>query len=129
MIERIETLQQRWESYRPTKTQATWLTVGCVAATLILGFGAGGWVTGGKAKQQVAEAAANARYELAAAVCADRFMQAENARGRLAKLNGAGWYDRGELLAKEGWATMPDRKEPNTAVAGMCASLLADKKT
>jgi hypothetical protein len=126
---RIEALQQRWEDYRPTKGQAIGLAIGCVMAVLALGFGAAGWVSNASAQKMVAEAADNARNQLAAAVCADKFLRADNAGARLAKLNDAGWYDRNELVAKGGWATMPDRKEPDSAVAGMCASLLADKKT
>jgi hypothetical protein len=31
-------------------------------------------------------------------------------------------------VAKGGWATMPDRKEPNSIVATMCAAQLAERK-
>jgi hypothetical protein len=64
----------------------------------------------------VAEAAANARHE------------GKNAGVILAKLKEAGGYDRDELVAKGGWATMPDRKEPNSTVAGLCAAKLAEMK-
>jgi hypothetical protein len=125
---RIEALQQRWEAYRPTKAQAIWLAIICVFATLVLGFSFAGWVTGGTAEKMATDAATTARNELAAAVCADRFMHGENADARLAKLNSSGWWERSELVSSGGWATMPDRKEPNSAVAYMCASLLTDKK-
>src|SRR5687767_11974076 len=124
----IDALRERWIEYRPTKTAAAWFGVGCVAATLIGGFGFGGWVSGAKAQQQVAEAAANARHELAAAVCVDEFMAGKDAGAVLAKLKEAAWYDRNELVAKGGWATMPDRKEPNSTVAGLCAAKLAEMK-
>ena len=127
MMRSIEALQQRWEDYRPTKSEAISLAIACVAATLLLGFGVAGWVSGSTAQKSVADASQKARNELAAAVCADRFMRAENVTLRLAKLNDAGWYDRSELLMKGGWATMPDRKEPDGAVAGECAFLL-DRK-
>ena len=124
----IDTLRRRFEDYRPTKTQAFWIATGCVAATLVLGFGPGGWVSAGTAQKRIDEAAASARQELAAAVCVEEFMSAKDAGAQLAKLVQAGWYERGELVAKGGWATMPDRKEPNSAVATMCAEKLAERK-
>jgi hypothetical protein len=123
---RLEAIRERFIEYRPTKTHAVWFGVGCIAATLIVGFGFAGWVTGGSTQKQVAEASANARHELAAAVCVDEFMAAKDAGATLAKLKEAGWYDRGELVAKGGWATMPDRKEPNSTVASLCAAKLAE---
>lgn len=122
----IDALKQRWEAYQLTKTQAAWVGVGCIAATLVIGFGFAGWVTGGKAEKMVAEAATNARQELATAVCVEEFMASAGAKATLVKLKDAGWYERGEVLAKGGWATMPDRKEPNSVVAAMCATKLTE---
>jgi len=124
----IERMRQGWEDYRPTKTHTFWIAAGCVAATLVLGFGPGGWVTGATAQKRIDEAATNARQELATAVCVEEFMRAKDATARLAKLVDTGWYERGELVAKGGWATMPDRKEPNSVVATMCAAQLAETK-
>ncbi len=124
----IERLRQRCEDYRPTKAHSFWIAAGCVAATLVLGFGPGGWVSGGTAQKRIEEAATNARQQLATAVCVEEFMRAKDARARLAKLMETGWYERGELVAKGGWATMPDRKEPNSVVATMCAAELAERK-
>jgi hypothetical protein len=123
---RIEALQQRWEGYQPSKTQAFWIAAAAVGATLIIGFGFAGWVSGGTAQKMVTEAAATARHELATAVCVEEFMAEKEAGQRLVKLKDAGWYERSELLVKGGWATMPDRKEPNTIVAAMCAAKLSE---
>jgi hypothetical protein len=128
-LTKAELLRQRWDELRLTKTQAFWLAAGSAAATLALGFGLAGWVTGGTAGKRVAEAATQARQELATAICVDEFMAAANAKARLAKLSEATWYDRGEMIAKAGFATMPDRKEPNSAVATLCAEKLAESKT
>lgn len=124
----IERMRQRWEDYRPTKTHTFWIAAGCVVATLILGFGPGGWVSGGTAQKRIDEAATEARQKLATAVCVEEFMRAKDANARLARLMQAGWYERSEFVAKGGWATMPDRKEPNSAVATMCAAELAERK-
>ena len=127
-LSRMEVLRQRWDELRLTKTQGLWLAAGCVAATLIVGFGAAGWVTGAAAEQRVSEAAVHARQELATAICVEEFMAGADAKARLAKLSAASWYDRGEMIAKGGWATMPDRREPNSAVAALCAGRLAEMK-
>jgi hypothetical protein len=117
-------LRARWQDYRPTKAQTFWIAAGCVAATLILGFGAGGWVTGGTAQNMVSQATADARLQLAAAVCVEDFMQAANASGRLQKLKDIAWYQRADLIVDGGWATMPDKTEPNSTVAYSCAEKL-----
>jgi len=120
-------LMDRWDDYRITKAQAFWFAAACVAATLILGFSAGGWVTGGTARETVSEAATNARQKLATAVCVDEFMQAAGAASRLEKIEQAMWHERDELVSAGGWATMPDRKEPNSVLASLCASELAER--
>lgn len=125
---KLEMLRQRWDDYQLTKTQALWLAVGSAVATLIVGFGMAGWVTGGTAEKMVTEAATNSRQELATAICVEEFMAAKDASQRLAKLHDASWYDRGELIAKGGWATMPDRTEPNGVVATLCATRLVERK-
>jgi hypothetical protein len=123
-----ETLSQRWEDYRPTKTQTFWIAAGAVALTLIAGFGFGDWKTGTRADQMVADAATQARQQLAAAVCVDHFMKAADAGKRLDALRNETVYRRGDFIAEKGWATMPDRKEPNGAVAYMCAERLGSLK-
>jgi hypothetical protein len=125
-LTKMELLRQRWDELRLTKAQGFWLAAGSVAATLVVGFAMAGWVTAGTAEKRVAEAATNSRHELATAICVEEFMAAADARARLAKLNDASWYDRGEMVAKGGWATMPDRKEPNSVVATLCAGKLAE---
>lgn len=121
----VQTTLQGWREFRPSKAQALGCAVGAALLLLVIGFGPGGWVTGGKAQQMAAEAATQARTELAVAVCAEEFMGGKDAQARLSSLRSASWYERGDLVAKAGWATMPDRKEPNSAVAAQCAARLA----
>lgn len=124
----LDSMRESWLGFRPTKTQAFWFAAGSVAATLIVGFAYAGWVTGGKAEQLRLGAAQEARQTLAAAVCAEEFMQAEGAKARLAALGKLPYYLRSDRLAEDGWATMPDRKDPNTDVARLCAGHLAEKE-
>jgi hypothetical protein len=126
-MEHSRNLMQRWNNYRPTKEQTFWIALGCIVATLVIGFGLGGWVTGGTAQEMATVAAQESRLELAAAVCAEDFMRAADARERLAKLKKVEWYERDELVAAGGWATMPGESEANGAVAQMCATRLAEK--
>jgi hypothetical protein len=121
-------LRGRWQDYRPTKTQVFWIGIACIAATLIAGFGAAGWVTGETSRRMAADAATDARHLLAAAVCVEEFMAAANAGARLEKLRDSTWYQRGDLIAAGGWATMPDKTEPNNAVASACAEKLVQLK-
>ena len=127
-MDRMESLRKGWEDLQFTKGQAVWIGIGGIIATRVVGFGLAGWVGGGTHQKLVAEAAATARHELAAAVCADEFLALKDAKTRLVTLKDTGWYERGEILAKEGFATMPDRKEPNPTVAAMCAARLTETK-
>ena len=116
-----------WNEYRPTKEHAFWIAVAAVIGTLIVGFGLAGWVTGGTAKKMADEAAATSRNQLAAAVCAEHFMRSADAKLRLAKLQALESWERDDHLVNGGWATMPGEKEPDSTVAQLCATRLADE--
>ena len=93
------------------------------------GFAAGQWLRGEMTEVAAEEAAREARIELAAAICADDFMEQSDAPGALAKLAAVHWDKRAEMLAREGWATMPDRERPNKAAARLCAAKLGEAYT
>lgn len=120
-------LMTRWNEYRPTKEQTFWIALAGIVATLVVGFGLAGWVTGGTAQKMSDEASAAAHNQLAAAVCAEHFLRATDAKARLAKLQALQWWERDDHLAQAGWATMPGEKEPNGAVAEMCAQRLSEE--
>jgi membrane protease subunit HflC len=52
----------------------------------VVGFSLGGWVIGGSAREMAEDSAAQARQELAAVVCVDRFMAAPDAGVQLTAL-------------------------------------------
>jgi hypothetical protein len=116
---------QRWGSMQPSKTLLAWSCVGSIAATIVVGFMWGGWVTGSSARAMAADAAAEARAELAAAVCVERFQSAGDASAQLAALKELQRYSRGSFVQKGGWATMPDRPETTDRTARLCAERLA----
>jgi hypothetical protein len=106
--------------------RTVWTGIGAVAATLVVGFGFAGWVTGGTAEKMANEAANAAHDQLAAAVCAEQFLRAANARERLAKLQSLEWWERDDKLAADGWATMPGETEPALGVPIRCATRLSE---
>lgn len=117
-------LGERWNQAQPTKAVAFWACVASVAATLIVGFTWGGWVTAGTALR-VAEARADeAVAQRLAPMCA-RQAQADPARDeKLKALKDISSWGYGEYVQKQGWATMPGEKEPDRSVAEACARLL-----
>src|SRR4051812_46081128 len=124
-----QSLGQRWEASRPTKTALFWSCAGCVAATMIVGFTWGGWTTGGTARAMAQDAALSSRNELAAGVCVDRFRAAGDASAQLVALKALGSWDRGTFVEKGGWAAMPDKVAPGDGTARLCGEKLAALET
>ena len=119
-----QSLGQRWEASRPTKTLTFWSCAGCAVATIVVGFTWGGWTTGGTARSMAQEAALSSRNELAAAVCADRFKAAADGPAQLVALKALGGWDRGSFVEKGGWAATPDKVEAGEGAARLCADKL-----
>ncbi len=96
----------------------------CGAVALaVVGFSWGGWVTGGTAKQMAAD---QARADTVAAlslslICLSRSRRDPQMVGRMAALKIAVSWTRGDLVMKNGWATMPGATEANSQVARDCA--------
>lgn len=124
MVERRQ-LGQRWEAYRPTKALLVWSCVASIVATIVVGFTWGGWVTGGTSRVMVKAAAENARDEVVASLCVDRFQAGRDAHGQLAALKELQGWNRGAFIEKGGWATMPDQAKPTSTAARLCADKLA----
>lgn len=120
--------KMRWEAWRPSKVTYFWSCVGCVIATIVIGFAWGGWVTGGTAHKMAESAASDARVQLAAAVCANRFMQAPDAKARLASLKKSDYWSRDDVLEKGGWLALAGMKEPIDGAAELCAEKLVATK-
>ena len=119
-----ESSRETWRDYRPSKAVWFWSCLGCVVATMITGFAWGGWVTQGKAAMMSAQAAQQAKAELAATYCVSRFDAAPDASVRLAALKAAESWDRGGLIDKGGWLKMPGVPQDIYGAADLCASKL-----
>ena len=135
------TLSQRFKDYEASKTVLFWACAGSVIVATVVGFSWGGWVTGGSARDMAADSAAQARQEVAAVVCADRFMAASDARVQLTALQEIeSSYAQTKFVQDGGWATiMPasstaDRRAIAAAsaddrkTAGLCAAELAKRE-
>jgi hypothetical protein len=116
-------LSQRIQEYPPSKTVLFWSCAACVAATMVVGFAWGGWVTGGTAEDMVADAAEQARAETAAAVCVEEFMRQADAGVQLASLKEISSSWRRENFVEEGgWAMIADQEYDDAA--DLCAERL-----
>jgi hypothetical protein len=114
------------ESYRPSKTVFFWSCLGCVAATMFIGFNWGGWVTGGTAAQMATSAADRARTELTAAVCVTQFDRGTDKTAMLASLARTDSWKRADFIEKGGWVTLPGIDKAVSGAADLCAKQLTD---
>jgi hypothetical protein len=132
-----QTLSQRFQEYQASKTVLFWSCAGCVVLATVVGFTWGGWTTGGSAQDMADKAAADARQQLAAVVCVDRFMAAPDAGVQLTSLQEiTSSYAQGKFVQDGGWATIvpasstADRKATadDRKAAGLCAEELAKRE-
>ncbi len=115
---------QRWTQSRPTKTVLFWSCAATAVATMIIGFGWGGWVTGGTARQMAAVMAEDAVIKRLAPICVLQAARDPARAGKLVALKGESAWQQAEYVSTQGWATMPGEREPDRKVAEACAALL-----
>jgi hypothetical protein len=123
-MEERKSSREAWREYRPSKPVWFWSCLGCIVATMIVGFAWGGWVTQGKAVMMSAQAAQQAKAELAAAYCVSRFDAAPDASVKLAALKAADTWSRGDFIDKGGWLKIPGVAQDVSGAADLCASKL-----
>jgi hypothetical protein len=131
------TLSQRFDDYQASKAVLFWACAGSVVVATIVGFSWGGWVTGGSAQEMADDSAAQARQELAAVVCVDRFMAAPDAGVQLTALQEiASPRAQGKFVEDGGWAIIVPASSPtdfkaradDRKAAGLCAEELAGRE-
>ncbi len=93
-------------------------------ATVVLGFGFGGWVLAGTAEQQSADSAQSAVVAVLAPICADNFQQAADASEKLVSFKKEAVYQQVRFVEEGGWAVLPGSKQAGAGVARACAALL-----
>src|SRR5687768_18605174 len=132
-----QTLSGRFKDYQASKTVLFWACAGSVVAATIVGFSWGGWVTGGSAQEMAEDSAAQARQELAAVVCVDRFMAAPDAGLQLTALQEiTSASTQGKFVQDGGWAVIVPASSPtdykaradDRKAAGLCAEELAKRE-
>lgn len=129
-------LSGRFKEYQASKTVLFWACAGSVVAATIVGFSWGGWVTGGSAQEMAEESAAQARQELAAVVCVDRFMAAPDVGMQLTALQEiTSPRAQGKFVEDGGWALIVPASDTtdykaradDRKAAGLCAEELAKR--
>ena len=98
---------------------------------LIVVFSAGWVVTSGSAKAEARLIAGQAVIDRLAPIAVAQFMLDPDKEARLKelkKLDSYGMNNRTDYVKKQGWATMPGEKEPDSSVAGEVADLLVRLK-
>ena len=98
--------------------------VGTIALAIV-GFSWSGWVTPSMAKRLASDAAQREVVAVLLPICLEQSKQDPQAAATLVQLKGANNYERGELLMKAGWATMPGSTDPDRQVATACVNALA----
>ncbi len=99
-----------------------------VVATLVVGFGWGGWMLGSSAKTLADSTASSAVIAAIAPICADQFQRSTDAAVNLTALKKASTWDQGTFVEKGGWAVMPGSKAADSGVPQACAALLSNLK-
>ena len=132
-----QSLSQRLQQYQASKTVLFWACAGSVIAATIVGFSWGGWTTGGSAQEMAEDSAAQARQELAAVVCVDRFMAAPDVGDQLTALQEIeSSYAQTKFVEEGGWAIIVPASDTtdykaradDRKAAGLCATELAKRE-
>jgi hypothetical protein len=93
-------------------------------ATVVIGFGWGGWTLGSTAKQLADKNAGAAVVAVLAPMCADKFRHGADASANMAELKKVSSWMQDSYIEKGGWATFPGNASPDRSVAQACATLL-----
>jgi hypothetical protein len=99
-----------------------WSAIGGAIVFTVIGFKWGGWVTGGTAQIMAEEAV----VDRLAQICVVQFNQDSQKDQKLKELKEAGAWERDSFVEKQGGATMPGEKKPNSEVADACAVRLME---
>lgn len=98
---------------------------GGAVALAIVGFGWGGWVTGGTADGMANDRAETAVVSALAPICVAQFQQQSGIDGRLSELSEIRSFQRTAYIEEGGWATMPGSEAGNKDVARACAEMIS----
>ncbi len=122
--ERKEVLRKedatRKEINKARVTFGVWgLIIGAIVA-MIIGFKWGGWVTGGTAQEMGEEMSEVAVVDRLTPICVEQFKQDPEKDKKFKEMKGTDSWTRDDYVKKQGWATMPYEKKPDSGVAEKC---------
>ncbi len=101
------------------------LVVGAIVLLIVI-FSAGWVTTSGSAQNKAEEMAEEAVVARLAPICVVQFLQDPEKDKKFKELKETSSWERGDYVKKQGWATMPGEKEPDSKVADECANRLAE---
>jgi hypothetical protein len=108
---------------------AFWGVVVGAVGIMIIGFAWWGWVLGSTAEKMANDRADTAVTALLVPICVERFMGQADAPAKLVEFQRSASWQQSQFIERGGWATATGSKNPNSAVARVCAKQLADSKT
>lgn len=123
-----EPFSSRWSNYRPSKKVWIWSTIGASLLTMAIGFAGAGWMTGGRATVMAEMAARQAQNDLAAGICVERFITAEDAAKNLETLKNTANWDRSKFIEDGGWSAIKGAEDLGTSTAAYCVKELIRMK-
>jgi hypothetical protein len=97
-------------------------------ATVVIGFGWGGWMLGSSARELADSTASSAVVAAIAPICVDQFQRSADAGVNLTALKKVNTWEQGAFVEKGGWAVMPGGKTADSGVPQACAALLGNLK-
>ena len=106
--------------------QGLWGAAGGAVVLAVIGFTLGGWVTGSTAQTMADDAAQEAVVARLAPICVEQYNQISEKDQKLQKLKDTDSWRRSDYVEKQGWATMPGEKDPDSEVARKCADMLME---
>jgi hypothetical protein len=99
-----------------------------VVATLVIGFGWGGWMLGSSAKTLADSTASSAVIAAIAPICVEQFQRSADAADNLTALKKTNGWEQATYIEKGGWAIMPGSKAVDSGVPQACAAILSNLK-
>ena len=102
------------------------VAIGAVGLAII-GFTWGGWVTANTAAQTASSQSHAAVVNALLPLCIEASKQDPQFAAKLVSLKSAMFFERGNMVMKNGWATIVGSTTPNSSVATECANALVPR--
>jgi hypothetical protein len=108
-----------------TKPALLGAAAGAIALSIV-GFGWGGWKTGGAAEQMASNMARGEVIAALAPICVEQSKMDPRVTQTMMQIKEANSYKRRDMVMEAGWATMPGASEADRFVATACLERLQE---